>query len=165
MTISSKNRSSSFTEGAVSRSWCEIHGTYCEARAGRWPLTPPRSGGSRSRRSGYCRLGTAAPLNSRPSRNRDARADEIAFFVWEKLELTRNSRTITNPTGLILATVPQCFVGSTFEESRRRLERHSKLEAEEAERKRKQEAGSRIGCVDHEGPGALRIDRQRPYQE
>jgi hypothetical protein len=70
----------------------------------------------------------------------DARADEIAFFVQEKLELTRNSRTITNPTGLILATAPQCFVGSTFEEFRRRLERHAKLEAEEAERKRKQEA-------------------------
>ena len=33
--------------------------------------------------------------------------------------------------------VPQCFVGSTFEEFRRRL---AKLEAEEAERKRKQEA-------------------------
>ena len=84
--------------------------------------------------------GNCAPLNSRPSRNRDARADEIAFFVQEKLELTRNSRTITNPTGLILVTVRQCFVGSTFEEFRRRLERHAKLEAEEAERKRTQEA-------------------------
>jgi len=71
---------------------------------------------------------------------KDARADEIAFFVQEKLELSRNSRTITNPTGLILATVPQSFVGSAFEEFRRRMERHAKLEAEEAERKRQQEA-------------------------
>lgn len=71
---------------------------------------------------------------------KDARADEIAFFVQEKLELSRNSRTITNPTGLILATVPQSFVGSSFEEFRRRMERHAKLEAEEAERKRQQEA-------------------------
>jgi hypothetical protein len=71
---------------------------------------------------------------------KDARADEIAFFVQEKLELSRNSRSITNPTGLILATVPQSFVGSAFEEFRRRMERHAKLEAEEAERKRQQEA-------------------------
>jgi hypothetical protein len=63
-----------------------------------------------------------------------------SFLCLGEIELTRNSRTITNPTGLILATVPQCFVGSTFEEFRRRLERHAKLEAEEAERKRKQEA-------------------------
>ena len=44
----------------------------------------------------------------------DARADEIAFFVGEKLELARGNRSITNPTGLVLATVPQSFAGSTF---------------------------------------------------
>jgi hypothetical protein len=71
---------------------------------------------------------------------KDARADEIAFFVQEKLELSRNSRSITNPTGLVLATVPQSFVGSSFEEFRRRMERHAKLESEEAERKKQQEA-------------------------
>lgn len=69
---------------------------------------------------------------------KDARADEIAFFVQEKLELSRNSRTITNPTGLILATVPQSFVGSSFDEFRRRLERHAALAAEEAARKKQQ---------------------------
>jgi hypothetical protein len=70
----------------------------------------------------------------------DARADEIVFFVEEKLALARNSRNITNPTGLVLATVPQCFVGSTFEEFRRRMERHAALAAEEAERKLQQDA-------------------------
>jgi hypothetical protein len=70
----------------------------------------------------------------------DAHADEIAFFVQEKLELSRNSRSITNPTGLVLATVPQSFVGSSFEQFRRRMERHAKLQAEEMERKKQQEA-------------------------
>jgi hypothetical protein len=70
----------------------------------------------------------------------DARADEIVFFIEEKLALARNSRTITNPTGFILATVPQCFIGSTFEEFRRRMERHAALAAEEAERKLQQDA-------------------------
>jgi hypothetical protein len=70
----------------------------------------------------------------------DAHADEIAFFIQEKLELSRNSRSITNPTGLVLATVPQSFVGSSFEQFRRRMERHAKLQAEEMERKKQQEA-------------------------
>jgi hypothetical protein len=70
----------------------------------------------------------------------DAHADEIAFFVQEKLELSRNSRSITNPTGLVLATVPQSFVGSSFEQFRRRMERHAKLQAEEMARKKQQEA-------------------------
>lgn len=69
----------------------------------------------------------------------DARADEICFFVREKLELARQSRSITNPTGLILSTVPQSFVGSTFQEFRQRMERQAALAAEEAERKRQQE--------------------------
>jgi len=70
----------------------------------------------------------------------DARAEEIAFFVREKLDLSRNSRSITNPTGLILATVPQSFVGSSFDEFRRRMERHAKLAAEEEQRRKQEEA-------------------------
>jgi hypothetical protein len=70
----------------------------------------------------------------------DARADEIAFFVQEKLELARTSRTITNPTGLILATVPQSFVGSTFDEFRQRMERRAKLAAEEDQRRKEDQA-------------------------
>ena len=70
----------------------------------------------------------------------DARADEICFFVREKLELARQSRSITNPTGLILSTVPQSFVGSTFLDFRQRMERQAALAAEEAERKRREEA-------------------------
>jgi hypothetical protein len=70
----------------------------------------------------------------------DARADEIAFFVQEKLDLARTSRTITNPTGLILAMVPQSFRGVAFEDFRKRMESRTKLAAEEAERKAQQEA-------------------------
>ena len=47
----------------------------------------------------------------------DAEAEEIAYFVREKLELTRSNRNITNPIGLILATVPQSFSGYSFEHS------------------------------------------------
>ena len=74
----------------------------------------------------------------------DARADEIAFFVREKLELARQSRSISNPTGLILSTVPQSFVGSTFLDFRKRMERQAALAAEEAERKRQEEAELRV---------------------
>lgn len=69
----------------------------------------------------------------------DARADEISFFVREKLELARQNRSISNPTGLILSTVPQSFVGSTFLEFRKRMERQAVLAAEEAERKLREE--------------------------
>jgi hypothetical protein len=65
----------------------------------------------------------------------DATADEIAFFVSEKLYLARTNRNITNPVGLILATVPQSFAGSTFLELRRRRERQAAAAAEEAARK------------------------------
>jgi len=68
----------------------------------------------------------------------DARADEIAFFVREKLELARSNRNITNPTGLIIATVPQSFVGSSFEEFRGRMNRQATLAAEEQQRKERE---------------------------
>jgi len=70
----------------------------------------------------------------------DARPEEIAFFVREKLELTRQTRNITNPTGLILATVPHSFIGSTFEEFRKRMERQAALAAEEKQRKEQEHA-------------------------
>jgi hypothetical protein len=62
----------------------------------------------------------------------DATADEIAFFVSEKLYLARTNRNITNPVGLILATVPQSFAGSTFLDLRLRRERQAAAAAEEA---------------------------------
>jgi len=68
----------------------------------------------------------------------DAKSEEIAFFVREKLELARQNRNITNPTGLILATVPQSFVGSTFLQFRRRLDQQAALAAEDAARKEKE---------------------------
>jgi len=68
----------------------------------------------------------------------DAKSEEIAFFVREKLELARQNRNITNPTGLILATVPQSFVGSTFLQFRRRLAQQAALAAEDAARKEKE---------------------------
>jgi hypothetical protein len=69
----------------------------------------------------------------------DAQGDEIAFFVEEKLAIAKTNRNITNPTGLIIATVPQCFVGSTFEEFRRRRNEQLRIAAEEDIRKRLQE--------------------------
>lgn len=68
----------------------------------------------------------------------DARSDEISFFVREKLEMTRQNRSINNPTGLILSTVPQMFVGPTFLDFRHRMERQATLEAEEQTRKEAQ---------------------------
>lgn len=70
----------------------------------------------------------------------DAQGDEIAFFVEEKLAIAKTNRNITNPTGLIIATVPQCFVGSTFEEFRRRRNEQLRIAAEEDIRKRLQES-------------------------
>ena len=70
---------------------------------------------------------------------RDADIDEIVFFVNEKLQIALTNQNIKNPTGLILATVPQCFEGSTFEEFRRRRNDSLRLRAEEEERKRQQE--------------------------
>ena len=75
----------------------------------------------------------------------DARADEISFFVREKLELARQNRSISNPTGLILCTVPQSFVGSTFLDFRKRMERQAVLAAEEAERKLREEEELKAG--------------------
>ena len=69
----------------------------------------------------------------------DARGDEIAFFVREKLELARKNRNITNPTGLILATVPMSFVGSTFDEFRGRMDRQAALAEEEQQRKEREQ--------------------------
>ena len=65
----------------------------------------------------------------------DAEAEEIAFFVVEKLELTRANRSINNPVGLILATVPQSFSGHSFEIFRQRRQESLRLAKEEAARK------------------------------
>jgi hypothetical protein len=69
----------------------------------------------------------------------DATSEEIAFFVLEKLDLARTSRTITNPTGLILATVPQSFSGYSFDTFRMRRQESKRLAEEERDRKAKQD--------------------------
>ena len=68
----------------------------------------------------------------------DAEAEEIAFFVDEKLQIARVNRNITNPTGLVLATVPQCFSGHSFDEFRRRRQERRRILAEEEERKNRE---------------------------
>jgi hypothetical protein len=68
----------------------------------------------------------------------DAEAEEIAFFVDEKLQIARVNRNITNPTGLVLATVPQCFSGHSFNEFRRRRQERRRLLAEEEERQNRE---------------------------
>jgi hypothetical protein len=73
----------------------------------------------------------------------DARTDEIAFFVREKLELARSNRNITNPTGLVLATVPQSFAGQTFLEFRQRREEQARLAAEDQRRRLEEQEGLR----------------------
>ena len=70
---------------------------------------------------------------------RDAEIGEIVFFINEKLQIALTNKNIKNPTGLILATVPQCFEGATFQEFRRRRNEALRLAAEEQERKRRQE--------------------------
>ena len=70
----------------------------------------------------------------------DAQGDEIAFFVEEKAEIAKANRNITNPTGLIIATVPQCFTGSTFEAFRRRRNEQLQIAAEEDARRLLQES-------------------------
>lgn len=65
----------------------------------------------------------------------DASVDEIVFFAEEKLHLARTNRSITNPTGFVLSTVPQCFSGQTFESFRARRADSLRIVAEEEERK------------------------------
>ena len=67
----------------------------------------------------------------------DAKADEIAFFVSEKAEMTRANRAIHNPVGLILRAVPQCFEGYSFDAFRER--RRQSIRLAEAEKARKAE--------------------------
>jgi hypothetical protein len=69
----------------------------------------------------------------------DAKAEEIAFFVREKLELTRSNRSITNPVGLILATVPQSFSGYSFDTFRQRHQERKRLAEEERLRKEEED--------------------------
>jgi hypothetical protein len=69
----------------------------------------------------------------------DAKAEEIAFFVREKLDLTRSNRSITNPVGLILATVPQSFSGYSFDTFRQRHQERKRLAEEERLRKEEED--------------------------
>ena len=69
----------------------------------------------------------------------DAKAEEIAFFVREKLDLTRSNRSITNPVGLILATVPQSFSGYSFDTFRQRYQESKRLAEEERLRKEEED--------------------------
>jgi len=69
----------------------------------------------------------------------DAKAEEIAFFAREKLELTRSNRSIANPVGLILATVPQSFSGYSFDTFRQRHQERKRLAEEERLRKEEED--------------------------
>ena len=69
----------------------------------------------------------------------DAHVDEIVFFVREKQELIRSNHSITNPTGLILATVPKSFVGASFASFRDRSQNQARIAAEEKQRKQREE--------------------------
>jgi len=67
----------------------------------------------------------------------DARLDEILFFLGEKIGRVLQSRGIVNPVGLLLATVPRSFAGSSFASFR--LARDSKQQMREAEERRRVE--------------------------
>jgi hypothetical protein len=96
----------------------------------------------------------------------DVRSDEIVFFVSEKLELARSNRNITNPTGLILATVPQSFAGQTFLEFRQRREEQARLAAEEQRRRQEEQEGLREWVrQDRERQEAILNDPTRSQQE
>ena len=79
----------------------------------------------------------------------DAEAEEIAYFVREKLELTRSNRNITNPIGLILATVPQSFSGYSFDTFRQRRQESKRLAEEERLRKEEDDRRMRVWMVRH----------------
>jgi hypothetical protein len=79
----------------------------------------------------------------------DAEAQEIAYFVREKLELTRTNRNITNPIGLILATVPQSFSGYSFDTFRQRRQESKRLAEEERLRKEEDDRRMRVWMVRH----------------
>ena len=79
----------------------------------------------------------------------DAQAEEIAYFVREKLELTRSNRNITNPIGLILATVPQSFSGYSFDTFRQRRQESKRLAEEERLRKEEDDRRMRVWMVRH----------------
>lgn len=68
----------------------------------------------------------------------DASTDEIAFFVREKVALAHGNRSITNPSGFVIATVPQCFAGETFLRFRARRNESLRIAAEEKERQEKE---------------------------
>ena len=94
----------------------------------------------------------------------DARVEEITFFVREKLELARQNRGITNPTGLILATVPQSFVGKSFEDFRKRMERQAALAAEEEQRRHAQEAEQQAWMLKERDRNEAILDNPRSTQ-
>ena len=79
----------------------------------------------------------------------DAEAEEIAYFVREKLELTRTNRNITNPVGLILATVPQSFSGYSFDTFRQRRQESKRLAEEERLRKEEDDRRMRVWMIRH----------------
>lgn len=90
------------------------------------------------------------------SRAADCTSDEVIYFVNQKLPIARSGR-IQNPVGFLIATVPKCFEGETFqifrqeqarrkeEQRRREEEEHRKQRQweEEAERYRREEEASR----------------------
>jgi hypothetical protein len=94
----------------------------------------------------------------------DARAEEVVFFISEKLELARTNRNITNPTGLVLATVPQSFVGATFEQFRERMERQTTLAEEERVRQQREREELRQWLVEEREKNELIVNDQTKTQ-
>lgn len=74
----------------------------------------------------------------------DARIEEILFFIKEKIELIRTNPRVTNPTGLLLATVPNSFAGKSFEIFRERFEQQQRLAREEEQRKEAEKAAMQL---------------------
>ena len=73
----------------------------------------------------------------------DAKIDEILFFLDEKIGRIRQSRGIVNPVGLLLATVPRCFAGTSFDSFRQQPLRQQQIEQEEARRHEEEDAALR----------------------
>lgn len=68
----------------------------------------------------------------------DAAASEICEFISEKLAIVQRTKTIHNPIGFLLTTVPKCFVGESFQQLR--AEKKRRLDAQLKEEQERQDA-------------------------
>lgn len=83
----------------------------------------------------------------------DARTEEILHFLAVKGQQSSSNR-IENPAGFLIATVPACFTGTTFEEWRRRQQ----ADVQAAERQAAADAEMRASIVGKcQGCGRTRL--------